>query len=205
MSIKGLARMRRWLWALGILATAILIATIYVRQPAPRSALGDAVGVRRSRPFNRFCGWFVRDTRVGTWPTGEADCAWYRPETPLRRAELDELSYHVLTRRVYSAARSWEPLSDDAWRRDLDSVRTALQNQGGVPTARPWARHTPDGVQECWRFPDFDIELSSGSATMPAGFPGAGERRWSLFLRGGPAPHAQMRSVPACAARRRRR
>ena len=179
--------MRRWLFALGIVLVAMLVTTAYVRQPAPASALGDAVGVRQSRPFSRFCGWFVRETRLGTWPTGEAVCAWYRPERPDRRAELDGLDYHVLTRRVYRARRSWEPLSAAAWRRDIDSVRTALRDQGGVPTPALWGRHTPDGVEECWRFADFGVELSSGSATVPAGFPGAGERRWSLFLRGGPA------------------
>ncbi len=188
----------RRLAALGIVLLAILLTTIYVVQPAPRSALGDTVGVRRSRPFRSpFCGWFVRETRLGTWPTGEAVCAWYRPEVPDRRAELDELDYHVLTRRVYRARRSWEPLSDSAWRRDVDSVRTALRAQGGVPTPGLWSRQTPGGVEECWRFPEFGIELSSGSATLPTGFPGAGQHRWTLFLRGGPRARA-----PLCVASR---
>lgn len=58
---------RRWLFVIGTIAAVILITTVYVLQPAPRSALGDTVGVRRSRPFRSpFCGWFVRETRLGT-------------------------------------------------------------------------------------------------------------------------------------------
>lgn len=141
-------RMRRWLFVIGTIAAAILITTVYVLQPTPKSALGEAVGVRQGLPFRSpFCGWLVRETRLGTWRTGKVVCAWYRPETPHRRAALDELSYHVLTRRVYSADRSWEPLSYAAWQRDVDSVRLALRIQGGVPTPGLWSRPTPNGWQ----------------------------------------------------------
>ena len=187
-----------WLTGLGIVLVALVITASYVLQPAPRSALDDAVGVRRSRPFRSpFCGWFVRETRLGTWPSGEAVCAWYRAETTHRKADLDELSYHVLTRRVDRAARSWEPMSEAAWKRDVDSVRMALRNHGGVPTPGLWAIHKPGGVEECWRFPAFGIELSAGSGTTPAGFPGEGEKRWGISLRGGPAARP-----PRCIANR---
>jgi hypothetical protein len=175
---------RRALTVLGIVIAAVLAPTAYVRQPAPRSSLGDAVGVRRSRPFSRFCGWFVRDTRLGTWPTGTAVCAWYRPDSPDRVSELDELSYHVVTRRVSRAARSWEPLSDAAWQRDVDSVRTALRGQGGTPSCDIWTRREPSEIREFWRFPGFEIQLFTGVDTMPAPTRGTRTRRWFLFLNG---------------------
>ena len=178
--------MRRWLVTLGLVLIAALAASAYVRQPAPRSALGDAVGIRRSRPFDRFCGWFVRDTRLGTYPTGEAVCAWYRPAGAERRAELDQLKYHVLTRRVRHAARSWEPLSEQAWRRDLDSVRTALRAQGGAPSCARRSRRTDAEVREYWRFPAFEVALFTGRDTLPVPGAGAVGPRWFLFLRGVP-------------------
>lgn len=184
--------MRRSLTVLGIVLAAALASTAYVRQPAPRSALGDAVGVRRGRPFSRFCGWFVRDTRLGTWPTGQAVCAWYRPASPGRKAELDQLSYNVLTRRVSRAERSWEPLSDAAWRRDVDSVRTALRAQGGVPSCGVWTRRAPSEIREFWRFPGFEVQLFTGIDTMPAPIPGIRAPRWFLYLRGVP------RRLPGC-------
>src|SRR3990170_912154 len=138
--------MRRWLVVLILILMATLGSAAHVRQPAPRSALSDAVGVRRSRPFDRFCCWFVRDTRLGTFPTGEAVCAWYRPVHDERRTELDQLKYHVLTRRVRHAARSWEPLTEQGWRRDIDSVRTALRAQGGIPSCARQTKRTDDEV-----------------------------------------------------------
>ncbi len=158
----------------------------YARQAAPRSALGDAVGVRRSRPFSRFCGWFVRDTRLGTWPTGKVVCAWYRPVSPHRVAELDQLSYHVVTRRVSRAERSWEPLSDAAWRRDVDSVRAALRAQGGVSSCGVWTRREPNEIREFWRFPEFEMQLFTGSDTTPLPIPSIRTPRWFLFLHGAP-------------------
>jgi hypothetical protein len=168
----------------GHLAVMALATTAYVRQSAPRSALGDAVGVRRSRPFSGFCGWFVRDTRLGTWPTGTAVCAWYRPPSPDRVSELDQLSYNVVTRRVSSAERSWEPLTDAAWYRDVDSIRAAFRTQGGLPSCAVWTRRTPDEVRELWRFSQFDIELFTGRSRM--GDPGIRAPRWFLFMRGTP-------------------
>lgn len=178
--------MGRWLVAFGLILIIALGALSYVRQPAPRSALGDVVGVRRNRPFNHFCGWFVRDTRFGTYATGEAVCAWYRPDSPERRAELDQLKYHVLTRRVRHAVRSWEPLSEEAWQRDVDSVRTALRAQGGVHSCVEQTRHAPAAVLEYWRFSNFHVLLFSSRDTLPTpGFAPDGPR-WFLFLRGAP-------------------
>ena len=174
------------LTVLGIVLAAALATTAYARQPAPRSALGDAVGVRRGRPFSRFCGWFVRDARLGTWPTGRVVCAWYRPVSSDRVAELDELSYHVVTRRVSRAARSWEPLSDAAWRRHVDSVRAALRAQGGVPSCGVRTRRSPSEAREYWRFPGFEIQLFTGGDTWPAPTPGIPRPRWFLFLHGEP-------------------
>jgi len=176
---------RRWLAVLGIGAVAALAGSFYGRQPAPRSALGDAVGVRRSRPFRGFCGWFVRDTRFGTWPTGRAVCAWYRPPSPDRVAELDQLSYNVVTRRVSRAERSWTPLSEAAWNRDIDSVRSALRAQGGVPSCGPRTHRTPTEIREFWRFPGFEILLFTGRAS---GVSVSGTRtpQWFLFLHGLP-------------------
>lgn len=186
--------MRRWIIAGGIVLVTTVGATIHVRQAAPRSALGDAVGVRRSRPFGRFCGWFIQDARVVTYPTGAAVCAWGRPDGPERRAELDQLKYHVVTRRVFSAERSWEPLREQAWRRDLDSVRTALREQGGVLSC---ASQTPKEVREYWRFPHFDVSLYSGGVTPPAAGVVTGPPRWFLFLRGAPGRLRVCESVPS--------
>jgi len=176
-------------------ATAGLMATVYVRQPAPRSALGDAVGVRRSRPFRGFCGWFVRDTRLGTWPTGRAVCAWYRPTTPDRVAELDQLSYHVVTRRVSGAERSWTPLSEAAWRRDVDSVRSALRAQGGVPSCGVRTHSTPNEIREFWRFPGFEILLFTGRASSVS-VSGTRAPQWFLFLDGMPGRWHGCKSSP---------
>ena len=176
---------------------AALATAAYVRQPAPRSDLGDAVGVRRSRPFSH-CGWFVRDTRVGTWPTGLAVCAWYRPVGPSRVAELDQLSYNVLTRHVSSAERSWEPLSDAAWRRDVDSVRAALRAHGGVPSCAVSTHRKRDEIQEFWRFPAFEILLFTGSDTASLPIAGIRAPRWFLFLHGLSRPTVRRLSRPAC-------
>ena len=175
--------MRRWLIALVLVLAVALGAAGYVHQPAPRSALGDAVGVRRSRPFNDSCGWFVRDTRLATFPTGKAVCAWYRPPSAERVAELDQLEYHILTRRVSHAARKWEPLSEQAWRRDLDSVRTALRAQGGALSCARRSERTDAEIREYWRFPAFEILLFSGRDTLPFGDSGHAAPRWFLFLR----------------------
>ena len=176
--------MQRWLARAAIVAAGILTMTVYARQPAPRSPLGDAVGVRRSRPFNRFCGWFVRDTRVGTWPTGRVVCAWARASSPNRRTPLDQLSYNVLTRRVSHASRSWEPLSDESWRRDLDSIRTALRAQGGVPSCEIRSRRTYDDLIEYWRFPNFEIRLFTGGGTESSRDRDTHVPRWFVFLDG---------------------
>lgn len=175
--------MRRWIIALGVVLVTAVGATTYVRQVAPRSALGDAVGVRGDQPFKRYCGWFIRDAAVVTYPTGDAICAWGRPDGPERRGELDRLRYHAVTRRVGRAERSWEPLSEQAWRRDVDSIRTALREQGGVLSC---ARLTTSEVREYWSFPGFDVSLFTGGVTTPA--PGilAVPPRWFLFLRGAP-------------------
>ena len=177
--------MRSWFTGLGIAAAVAILTAAYVRQPTPRSLLGDTVGIRRSAPFARFCGWFVRDTPLGAWPTGTAICAWYRPATPDRQAELDQLRYHVLTRRVSGAQRSWEPLSHEAWRRDVDSVRTALRAHGGVPSCLQHTRNTPD-VREYWRFPHFEIALFTGVPTMPSRSPEDVGQGRLLLLRGAP-------------------
>jgi hypothetical protein len=128
----------------------------------------------------------VHDTRLATWPTGRVVCAWYRPVSAVRSAELDQLSYNVLTRRVSHAERSWEPLSDAAWRRDVDSVRAALRAQGGVPSCGVWTRRTPDQIREFWRFSGFEIQLFAGVASTPAAIPRIRTPRWFLFLRGEP-------------------
>ena len=177
--------MRRSLTCLSVVLVAALGMTAYVRQPAPRSAIGDVVGVRRSRPVsNHTCGWFVRDTRVGTWPTGTAVCAWYRPTTPSRVAELDQLSYNVLTRRVSRAERSWEALSAAAWRRDLDSVRGALRAQGGVVLCHPVTRRTATEIREFWRFPGFELLLITGVDAFQAPTPGVHTTRGFFFVHG---------------------
>jgi hypothetical protein len=188
--------MRRWLTAITTILAVGVTTTAYVRQPAPRSALGDAVGVRRSRPFDRFCGWFVRDARLGTWPTGKVVCAWYRPVTTDRVAELDQLSYHALTRRVSLAERSWAPLSDAAWRRDVDSVRTALRAQGGVPSCSVWTYRTPNVIREYWRFPEFEIKLFTGADTNGTPISAIRTPRWFLFLRGVPGRMSPCKGFP---------
>ena len=177
--------MRRWLAVVGIGGAVVAAGVAYARRlEAPRSALGDAVGVRRSRPVGfPFCGWFVVSTRVGDVPTGEEVCGWARPATDARRAELDELSYDVLTRRVRSAARSWERRDSATWIRDLDSIRVALAQQGGTPTCAQWTVITASGVRAYWQFPGFQVKLFSGGGYSP--IPGHdGDRRWHVFLNG---------------------
>jgi hypothetical protein len=175
---------QRWLAVAAIATTGVLAMTVYARQPAPRSPLGDAVGVRRSRPFNRFCGWFGRDTPLGTWPTGRVVCAWSRPGTPNRRTPLDQLSYNVLTRQVSDASRSWEPLSDKSWRWDVDSVRTALRAQGGVLSCGLRSRNTHDDLIEYWKFRDFEIRLFTGGGTERSMDRDTHVPRWFVFLDG---------------------
>jgi hypothetical protein len=186
----------RWLARAAIAATGVIAMTVYVRQPAPRSPIADAVGVRRSRPFHPFCGWFVRDTRLGTWPTGRVVCAWLRPGTPDRRPPLDQMSYSVLTRRVSYAARSWEPLSDECWRRDVDSVRTALRAQGGVPSCEIWSRRSRDDSKEYWRFRNFEISLLTGRGTGLSMDGDTRVPRWFLILEGRPGRMPGCDGVP---------
>jgi len=176
---------RRSLTILAAALAAVLATTACVGQPAPRSALGDAVGVRRTRPFSKeSCGLFVRETRAGTWPTGAVRCAWYRPATPSRVTELDQLSYNVLTRRVFRAERSWVTLSEAVWRRDVDSVRAALRAQGGVASCIPSALGPATVMRESWRFPGFEILLITGVDALQAPTNGMRSPRWSSFLHG---------------------
>ena len=127
------------------------------------SVLGDVVGVRRSRPAGPpFCSWFVRDTRYGTLPTGTVNCAWGRPGTARHRGELDQLSYHVLTRRVRRAERSWASIDSATWRSDIDSMRVELARHGGSRVCAQRTVVTPTGVREYWRFPGFEVILRSG-------------------------------------------
>lgn len=176
--------MRRWLVGLALGIAVAAVTTGFVRQKAPSSPVSDMIGIRSPRPFNRYCGWFVRDTRLGTWPTGEAVCAWYRRDARERRPELDQLKYDVLTRRVRHAGRSWEPLSDTTWRRESDSVRSVFRARGGLPL-RVGALTPPDEIRECWRFPTFEVYLYTGRATFPSSLGPAGSR-WFLFLHGAP-------------------
>lgn len=190
--------MRRSLTVLALVLAVAVATTAYLRQPAPRSALGDAVGVRRTRTFSPFCRWFVRDTRVGTWPTGAVRCAWYRPVTPSGVAELDQLSYNVLTRRVFRAERSWEPLSDAAWRRDVDSVRAALREQGGVASCVPSILGAATEIREFWRFPGFEILLFTGGDASQSPTNGVRTPRWFLFVHGQTGRLTRGLPGPAC-------
>jgi hypothetical protein len=172
---------------------AVLASVAYARQDAPRPALARTVGVLRPIPFShKFCAWYVRDTRLGAVPTGEVRCTWYRTPSAARRSERDELYYHVASRNLQYAERSWEPVNREAWLRDLDSVRTALKQEGGVLSCEQRSRHTPREVLEYWGFPEFEVMLFSGELEQPPALPTLGTR-WSLFLRGVPDRHRRCR------------
>ena len=178
--------MQRWIVGVAIGVAATYGATLYARQPAPQSALGDAVGVGSPRPFSRFCSWFVRDTPFGTWPTGSVACTWYRKVGPERRPEHDDLNYDVATRRVSQAGHSWEPLSHFAWRRAVDSVRTRLRALGGVAACAAHSWHRDDEIREFWRFQQFDIQLFTGRDASQ--LPREQRRpRWFVFINGEPS------------------
>lgn len=178
--------MRGWLRISGLFAGALVAMLIALPWPAPASTLGDVVGVRGSRPFREFCRWKARPTALGALPTGEVVCAWYRPERQLRRAELDQLSYHALSRRIDRAERSWEPLSEQRWRSDVDSIRVAFEKQGGIRLCRRVSRiGTGLSEEEVWRFPEFDVELFTGLAAGSDRANGTADGpRWYLFLAG---------------------
>lgn len=178
--------MRGWLRIPVLSAGALVALLIALHRPAPASILGDVVGVRGSRPFSGFCRWQGRSTGLGAVPTGGVVCAWYRPERQLRRAELDQLSYQALSRRIHRAERSWEPLSEHVWRRDVDSIRVALRKQGGTRLCRRESRLSRGlREEEVWRFPEFDVELFTGRGvgSDPANAKADG-LGWYLFLRG---------------------
>ena len=166
---------------------------VALRQSAPASTVGHVVGIRDNRPFSGFCKWHVRSTVVGDLPSGKVVCASYRPTEVHRRAELDQLAYHALSRDVYHADRSWEPLNEQSWRSDVDSIRNALKKQGGIRLCSREGRTAARRVEEVWRFPDFDLDLSAGS--IPAGE--GGRRRWYLFLFGKEDLHVRCAGVRA--------
>ena len=180
-------RTRGWI-AGAVVAVAALAAALIAsnhERTAPRSVLGDVVGVRRSRPAGPpFCSWFVRDTRYGTLPTGTLHCAWGRPGTARRRVELDRLAYHVLTRRVRSAERTWASIDSATWTSDIDSMRVELARQGGSRVCAQRTMVTPTGVREYWRFPGFQVILRAGvfswegSASLPR------YRHWHVNIQG---------------------
>ena len=177
--------MRYWLRISTVISGALLALLSAVHRPAPASTLGDVVGIRGSRPFGGFCSWYARPTALGEIPTGQVFCAWYRREAQLRRAELDQVSYHALSRRVYRAERSWEPLSAQRWRSEVDSIRHAFQRQGGTRLCRRESRIGGERTEEVWHFPGFHVELFTGrDAGSPLGSGGAEPSRWHLFLRG---------------------
>jgi hypothetical protein len=175
---------QRLIAAIAGAAVVIAGAACMPRMTAPASALTDALGIRRGLPVDRrFCGEVVRSTPLGELPTGDAVCAWYRPESPTRRADLRELKFHLISRRVAHAQRSWETLDTASWRHELDSVRTALRGSGGTLEAcRSWSANGADEVREQWRFPAFQVLLFSGRRTAPDSSPGQPGRAYTLLI-----------------------
>lgn len=184
--------MRRLLVISGALGVLLVAGTAYTRLlPAPQDAPAEAVGIRGRVPVDeRFCGYVVRRAPIGEWPTGEALCVWSRRESARRRADRDELKFHLLSRRVRHAHRSWEPLSEAAFRSDRDSVRAALLARGGTPV-RCWWMNTEVltgsedrfHMEEYWSFPGYGMAVYSawGTRELP-GHPA--EQRYYLHLRG---------------------
>lgn len=176
--------MRRYLVLAGAVGILLIAGAAYVRwTPAPKGILGEVVGITRRVPVDgRFCGYVVRPTPVGEWPNGEAVCVWYRHESARRTAERDELKFHLFSRNVRHAQRSWEPLSEAAFRADLDSVHAALQRRGGtrVPCVGTLSPSTTE--REYWRFPGFGVSVSSGGSVAPRCTTCQPEQRWSVFL-----------------------
>jgi len=181
--------MRRWILIAIIALATVLLTAAWVRQDAPRPAIAQTIGILPRTPFDsRFCGWFVRDTPIGAIPTGGVRCDWSRRPTGTRSAELDQLFYHVLSRNVKYAERSWEPASRARWKQDVDSVRAALEARGGISTCERRARQTPTELLEFWRFPDFEVMLFTGRAAAAPGH-SQGDDTWALFLRAEPGHH----------------
>jgi hypothetical protein len=188
---------RRYALLAGLAGAGVLLY-IYLHLPAPRSELGDAVGVVRSIPFRPYCAWFVAPTVLGELPTGRVVCAWGRPAHPHRMHELDELSFSALTRRVDWAQRAWRPRDAATYRHDVDSVRAQLARRGGAPTScLPSGPNDSLTVREWWEFPGFGVQLGATPlvAVQDGRVPGPWD--WSIHLVGRPKT-AGRRDFVAC-------
>ena len=185
--------MRRFLQVAGALVILLIAGIASTRLlPAPKDAFGEAVGIRGRVPVDeRFCRYVVRPTPVGEWPNGEALCVWYRPESAQRRADRDELKFHLVSRRVRHAHRSWEPLNQAAFRSERDSVRAALLARGGTPVRCWWidteiltGSEDHSHTEEYWGFPGYGVAVYSswGTTRELPGHPA--EQRYYLHLRG---------------------
>lgn len=178
--------MRRWMLAIVMAITVAVLTVGYVRRDAPRPVIAQTIGVLPRTPFSsRYCAWFVRDTRFGAIPTGGVRCTWYRPSSAARAVERDQLFYHVISRHVEYADRSWEPASGNRWQQDVDSVRTALKARGGIQVCEQATRRSDSDVKEFWRFPDFDVMLLGGGDTVSTAQL-HGTHGWAIFLHADP-------------------
>ena len=178
--------MRRWILIIVVAMAVVLLTAGYIRRDAPRPDIAQTVGVLPRTPFkSKYCGWFMRDISFGTIPTGGVRCTWYRPSSAARRAERDQLFYHVISRHVKYADRSWEPTSRARWQQDVDSVRNALKARGGVRVCEQWQRRSQTEIREFWRFSGFDVMLLAGSDTLSLARL-HGEPSWAVFLHADP-------------------
>lgn len=178
--------MRRWILVGSVAALVSLAVTMYIRQDAPRSELVRAVGVVPRTPFgSRYCRSYVHHLAVGFVYTGYVRCAWARRLTPGRDGELDEIDYHIVSRRPRFVGRQLYAASRDRWVQDLDSVRAALKSRGGIRSCMRLTRHSADHLREFWRFPAFEISIVSRDSYPPLESPGQ-RPSWHIFLDGRP-------------------
>lgn len=175
--------MRRWIPIAIVLLVAGLALTAFVRQDAPRSTIVQTIGVLPRTPFDeKSCGWFVRETPLGALPNGGIRCDWNRPPSASRQLEHDQIFYHVVSRDVKYAERSWEPTNRTRWLKDLDSVRVALGKRGGVPSCQQWVVRSDTTVREFWLFPEFQVMLFAGELAPSPQLPQRGGS-WAVLLR----------------------
>jgi hypothetical protein len=176
---------RRGKYILAVLG-AVALAGLGVRawlRYYPASDLVTAIGLPGpSADVGTRCDRWVRRYGRLHLPTRRVTCARHPGKQWPGHSDEQQVDLDLLTRRVARASRLWTPSDSLAWQQAQDSVRTAIQQRGGVLmacTQRGLALGNVRSVQH-WRVGDHTERLVAYHWTPETSL--NGEWRWEPWM-----------------------
>ena len=148
----------------------------------PASPMLEVIGVPGPRANSGLqCGGFYRQTMVGRVRTRDIVCRARMNGDPMNSQEV---SMDALNRRIVNARRIWTAPDSGRWKKERDSVATALTLRGGhefVCETNNLGGPIPFREKGFWRFPKFYARLVASTwEEAPS------QRRWVIQLDGYP-------------------